>query len=235
MFDNPKIKAIRRMPEGNNIVLIWVMLLTIAGRCNADGNIFLTEKIRYKPETLADELRFSESVVVLALSVLVEYGMIVCRDDAFYIKNWEEYQNVEGMAKVREQTRLRVAKYRENQKALPECNVTSNVKGNADVTQCNATDKNKNKTQNKTQSKKIKANAFEEFAQGDELLLEALKGFEDMRKDIKKPLTDKAKSLLINKLKKYPREEWVEILEQSIMNSWQGIFPLEKQKEVLPF
>ena len=137
MFDNPKIKAIRRMPEGNNIILIWVMLLTIAGRCNADGNIFLTEKIRYNAETLADELRFPESVVRLALNVLTEYSMIICQEDAFYIKNWEEYQNVEGMAKVREQTRLRVAKHREKAKALPESNVTRN----ATVTQSNATDK----------------------------------------------------------------------------------------------
>ena len=137
MFDNPKIKAIRRMPEGNNIILIWVMLLTIAGRCNADGNIFLTEKIRYNAETLADELRFSESVVRLALNVLSEYGMVICQEDAFYIKNWEEYQNVEGMARVREQTRLRVAKHREKIKALPESNVTRN----ATVTQSNATEK----------------------------------------------------------------------------------------------
>lgn len=149
MFDNPKVKAIRRMPEGNNIILIWVMLLTIAGRCNADGDIFLTEKIRYNADTLADELRFSESVVRLALNVLVEYGMIVCQEDAFYIKNWEEYQNIEGMAKVKEQTRLRVARHRERKKALLECNVTSN----ATVTQSNATDKESNDSYSVSHSK----------------------------------------------------------------------------------
>ena len=43
MFDNRKIKHLRKLPDGNNIVLIWVMLLTMAGRCNAGGMIFLTE------------------------------------------------------------------------------------------------------------------------------------------------------------------------------------------------
>lgn len=138
MFDNPKVKAIRRMPEGNNIILIWVMLLTIAGRCNADGDIFLTEKIRYNADTLADELRFSESVVRLALNVLVEYGMIVCQEDAFYIKNWEEYQNIEGMERIREQNRLRKQRERERKKLLPaESHGTSHVT----VTQSHATDK----------------------------------------------------------------------------------------------
>ena len=45
MFDNRKIKYLRKLPEGNNIVLIWVMLLTMAGRCNSGGMIFITENI----------------------------------------------------------------------------------------------------------------------------------------------------------------------------------------------
>lgn len=135
MFDNRKIKQIRHLPEGNNIVLIWVMLLTIAGRCNASGMIFLTENIPYSIESLAVELDFDQTVVKLALDVLQKFGMIVCDESAFYISNWEEYQNIEGMELIREQTRKRVAKYRENKKALA-CNVT----GNATVTPSNATD-----------------------------------------------------------------------------------------------
>ena len=136
MFDNRKIKQIRHLPEGNNIVLIWVMLLTIAGRCNASGMIFLTENIPYTLESLSIELEFDQKVVQLALDTLQNYGMIVCNPETFCISNWEEYQNVEGMEKIREQTRQRVAKYRENQKQFP-CNVT----GNVTVTGCNATDK----------------------------------------------------------------------------------------------
>lgn len=37
MFSNRKIKHLRKLPEGNSIVLIWVMLLTMAGRCNSGG------------------------------------------------------------------------------------------------------------------------------------------------------------------------------------------------------
>lgn len=69
---------------------------------------------------------------------------------------------------------------------------------------------------------------FAEFAAGDGELLEALRDFEQMRTRIRKPLTDKAKALLLGKLQKFPQAEWVEIINQSVLNSWQGIFPLKR-------
>lgn len=148
MFDNRKIKHLRRLPDGNNIVLIWVMLLTMAGRCNAGGMVFLTENIPYTPKMLADELDFEENTVVLALRALEQFSMICTDENCFRIANWEEYQNIEGLDLIREQGRKRVAKYRNKRKraALPEgetgvekpavepCNVT----GNVTVTDCNA-------------------------------------------------------------------------------------------------
>lgn len=119
MFDNRKIKYIRRLPEGNNIVLIWVMLLTMAGRCNAGGMIFLTENIPYTPKTLADELGFEENTVRLAIEALSALGMI--RDDGFLeITGWSDHQSIEGMDKIREQSRLRKQRQREREKALLE-------------------------------------------------------------------------------------------------------------------
>lgn len=139
MFDNRKIKHLRQLPDGNNIVLIWVMLLTMAGRCNSNGMIFLTENIPYTPKMLADELDFEENTVQLALSALQQLNMIVTDSGYFSIAGWEEYQNIEGMEKIREQNRLRQKKWYEKQKALP------NVEPNVRLTQPNATDKDKDK------------------------------------------------------------------------------------------
>lgn len=138
MFDHRKIKHLRRLPEGNNIVLIWVMLLTMAGRCNAGGMIFLTENIPYTPKMLADELDFEENTVQLALNVLEQLNMVVTKNGCFTIAGWEEYQNIEGMDKIREQNRIRQAKYKAKQKALP-----GNVTDNVTVTQGNATEEDK--------------------------------------------------------------------------------------------
>ncbi len=135
MFDNRKIKHLRRLPDGNNIVLIWVMLLTMAGRCNSSGMIFLTENIPYTPKMLADELDFEENTVQLALKALAQLNMIVTDQGFFSIAGWEEYQNIEGMDKIREQNRIRQAKYKAKQKLL-----SGNVTDNVTVTQGNATD-----------------------------------------------------------------------------------------------
>lgn len=135
MFDNRKIKHLRRLPEGNNIVLIWVMLLTMAGRCNSGGMIFLTENIPYTPKMLADELDFEENTVQLAMTALEQLGMIVANNGFFAIAGWEEHQNVEGMDKIREQNRIRQANFKAKQKILQ-----GNVSGNVTLTLGNATD-----------------------------------------------------------------------------------------------
>lgn len=136
MFDNRKIKHLRKLPDGNNIVLIWVMLLTMAGRCNAGGMIFLTENIPYTPKMLADELDFEENAVILALQALEQLNMIVTDNGFFSIAGWEEYQNIEGMEKIREQNRLRQKKWYDKNKAIEAPNAKPNVR----LTQPNATE-----------------------------------------------------------------------------------------------
>lgn len=58
--------------------------------------------------------------------------------------------------------------------------------------------------------------------------------FKKMRKQIKKPMTDKAVELMLKKLTKLSGGDEnikIEILERSIMNSWQGVFPLSDEKQ----
>ena len=226
MFDNRKIKQIRHLPEGNNIVLIWVMLLTIAGRCNASGMIFLTENIPYTTESLAVELGFDQTVVKLALDVLQKFGMIVCDESEFSICGWEEYQNVDKMDKIREYQKLYHREYREKQKMLAEeikseRKVYDKVDGKPDV---NALEERK-----QIKEKRSK-NIFEEFADGDSALLAALKEFDSYRKMRKKPLTDNAKERLISRLKKFKQEEWIPILYQSIDQGWTDIYELKTDR-----
>jgi predicted phage replisome organizer len=130
MFDHKKIKFIRKLPEGNDILLCWIMLLASAGKCNMCGYIFLTSDIAYTAEMLADEFDMPINTIRLALDTFNRLNMIN-QDNGIYIEGWEEYQNIDGMEKIREQTQKRVAKHRAIQKALT-CNVT--------VTQSNATE-----------------------------------------------------------------------------------------------
>ena len=116
MFDNRKIKYLRKLPDGNSIVLIWVMLLTMAGRCNSGGMIFLAENIPYTAKMLADELDFEENTVALALKALENLGMI--SSDPLEITNWEEYQSIDRLNEIREYNRIAQQRHREKLKLL---------------------------------------------------------------------------------------------------------------------
>ena len=159
MFDNRKIKHLRHLPEGNNIVLIWVMLLTMAGRCNASGLIFLTENIPYTTKMLADELGFEENTVKLALEVLERFEMITTNEDNFLaIAGWEEHQSAEEMDKIREQNRQRQARFRERQKQLLLGNNNNENNGNVtlEITLHNGTEEEREEEREEEKRKREK-------------------------------------------------------------------------------
>ena len=159
MVNNKKIKSIRKMPEGNNIVLIWVLLIAQAGESNKTGALYLTDTIPFTVDELAIQLDFEKQILQLALLVLEKYNMIEIFDEIIYIKNWEKYQNETGMEKIREQTRARVARCRENKKVLAiesECNATVTLP----VTQSNATEL---ELRTKNQEQELKKHTIDDF------------------------------------------------------------------------
>src|SRR5699024_6072118 len=135
MPDNRKIKRIRRLPDGNNIILIWVFLLLKAAESNKRGGLFFLEDMPYTHEDLADEFDFSIDLIEFALVTLEKLNMIETYDEVIYIKNWEKYQSADKLERIREQTRKRVARHREKKSIeQPEEDVTLHV------TKSNATD-----------------------------------------------------------------------------------------------
>lgn len=126
MPENRKIKRIRRLPDGNNIVLFWVFLLTRAGESNKRGGLFFLDDMPYTVDDLAEEFDFSYDFVQFALKTLEKLQMIELFDDIIYIKNWEKYQNIEGMERVRKLTAERNRRYRERkrQERLKQNDVT---------------------------------------------------------------------------------------------------------------
>lgn len=134
MFDNRKIKYLRRLPDGNNIALIWVMLLTLAGRCNSSGMIFLTETVPYSSKMLADELGFKESTIRSALQALEQLSMISIDKEGFItVTGWDEHQNIDGMEKIRESKRMAQARWRANKTSNKQSTVDTTVDTTVDV------------------------------------------------------------------------------------------------------
>lgn len=86
-------------------------------------------------------------------------------------------------------------------------------------------------SESRIQKSNPKADAFTAFAGDDAELLKALRDFEAMRKKIGKPLTERAMGMIGKKLQTFPQEQWIPILDQSILHCWQGVFPLKDERE----
>ncbi|WP_274362721.1 phage replisome organizer N-terminal domain-containing protein [Paenibacillus thermotolerans] len=125
MFEDEKIDFISSLPEADAIIVIWIRLLALAGKCNAGGYVFLTEKIPYTDEMLAHKFKKQLNTIKLALETFRRLEMIEMDEHGIFLPKWEKYQEVEKLDRIREQTRLRVAEHRNKKRLeLKESNVT---------------------------------------------------------------------------------------------------------------
>ena len=139
IFDNEKILLIETLPDGDSIIVMWFKLLCFAGKQNNSGVFMMNDKVAYTDSMLATIFRRPLETLQRALDIFESYGMIEIYNDTITIPNWEKHQNADELEKIKEQTRLRVAKHRQKQRTISKgkCNVTVTLP----VTQCNATDK----------------------------------------------------------------------------------------------
>lgn len=147
LFDNPKIKILEMNENGDAFVSLWLRLLCLAGRANDNGMVYVTEGVAYTPDILAAMTGKDVEVITEALELFRKLNMIAV-DDGGYIEilGWQKHQNIEGLAKIRTQTKERVKRYREKKKNQSNADVLDdvtlcNVTCNDDVTLRNATEK----------------------------------------------------------------------------------------------
>lgn len=126
ILDKWKIKKIRRLPQGNDILLIWIMLLAMAGKCNAGGMIYITEGTPFTEEDLAEELKFEVDTIKSALEAFVTYKMIsYTGDGSIFVIGWEEHQSTDKLAELRAKDRER--------KRVKRAQAKANLDKSADV------------------------------------------------------------------------------------------------------
>lgn len=95
-------------------------------------------------------------------------------------------------------------------------------------------DNSREKSPKESKVKKSKGNKNNTAAfVPDERLNKAILDFTEYRKTIGKPMTDRAVELLIGNLEKFSTDvqERIDILNQSIVNGWQGVFPLKELRK----
>ena len=118
MFEDEKIKIIQSMPDGDALLVVWIRLIALAGKCNANGLVLVEDEFPYTDEMLSVIFNKPLQTVKLALMTFEKFRMIESTTKGIYITNFDKHQNIEGMDRIREQNRIRKQRERERKKAL---------------------------------------------------------------------------------------------------------------------
>ena len=158
LLDHRKIKMIRKGPEGNTLFLLWLLMLTEAGKCNRGGYLMVSDSLAYTGDTLSMVTDIPLPTVQLGLSIFVELDMIDQQDGILFIKNWRKYQSEDKLEARRAKDRLRQERHRENERnkilALPPTDLSRDhhVRLSRDVTPENRQEQNREEQSRKEQT-----------------------------------------------------------------------------------
>ena len=188
ILDHRKIRMIRKGPEGNTLVLLWLLILVEAGKCNRGGYLMISDTVPYTDETISMITDIPLTTVRLGLSIFGQLGMIDRQDDnVIYIKNWRRYQSADKLEERRRKDRLRQQRHRERQRrkilGVPEeqqkVSRDRHVNMSRDVTLQNRQEKNRvEKTTTEQIRSLISETPFEKISERDLLGLKNRHGAE---------------------------------------------------------
>jgi predicted phage replisome organizer len=129
-FKRHDVSIIEDMPNGKDYILFYLKLLVES--VSHEGNLRFSDSIPYNEQMLSSLTKTNIDIVRSAVKIFSELNMMEMLDDGtIYMTEVDKMIGAETDAHIREQTRLRVAKYRERQKSLRNDTVTLN--GNVEI------------------------------------------------------------------------------------------------------
>lgn len=219
MIDDTEKKGSKNMNESRDFKGVWIpKKVWLDTRLNALEKIILTEidsldngeKGCYASnEHLAEFCQCSKTKVSTAIKKLIDCGYI-------YVQNFDGRKR---------ELKSRLSNFEKQNIKNCKADIQNLKESNTDINTDNNTVSNKKERKSKSKS------YDEQIAEytGNEDLQNALKAFLQMRSFIKKPMTEYALKLMLKKLDEIGNTDdaKIAILNQSITNNWQGIFPLK--------
>lgn len=112
ILDNRKIKLIRKMPDGDTLVVLWLAILTEGMKSNFPGLIEIPPGIKVD-EYFATIYEFKENTVKLGLVTFENmFNMIHMFENKIEIVGFRDHQSVDRIEYKNSLNRLKVAKSR---------------------------------------------------------------------------------------------------------------------------
>lgn len=100
MYSDTKSKIIDMKPERDLIHYVWTRFITLSGKVNLEGDLYMSKNLPYTIETLAIEFNRDTEQIKLALDVLIELEMMELSENNIYrVKNFAKHQNIKTKEK----------------------------------------------------------------------------------------------------------------------------------------
>ena len=113
------VKMTYLIRQGDSYYVIWCQLQDLAAMKHDDGKIYISQHIPMDIEMIAKEIHRPKKQVAKALDLLEQLDLISRTEEgAIQLLNWDDIQDYDRQAKLREQNRQRVARHREKQAAM---------------------------------------------------------------------------------------------------------------------
>jgi hypothetical protein len=189
----------------------------------------------YRNKTYSIDISDAETMLILAEECKISEEklsqiILKCCDLDLFNKQLYQENNTLTSEAIKKRTEPIENKRKKNNESYNSSKVeVSDAETIAEIEVSDA-EKGAESTQSKGKKRKVNniKNIICDYSSNEELQ-SAIEDFINMRKQIKKPMTDRAVILLLKNLDKLATNDStkIEVLNQSIQNSWQGIFELK--------
>ena len=210
-FENDAIEWLEEQkPNGRDYAYFYLKLCLKSLKSNGVlirkvGNVL----IPYDNQKLADLTKMDFDTVTVAMELLKKIGLVtILESGEIYINQLDNLIGSKSVGALKKQQQRMLSGQRVD-KCPPEIEIEYR-------------DKDINIKEQNIKQEKVQRIYYDNFELNN-LFLEFL----DLRLKLKCKNTERAIKLLINELDKYDDTTKIEMINQSIMNSWKGIFPLK--------
>lgn len=193
-----------------------------------------TNTVKANDQYVKKSLKWGISKIQKTKQTLKEHGLIdiVQRRKDGKIEGWFIKVSYIVNERKADEINIKVQEINNTQNEQVENCTSGNEETNALKEKIKCLEKEIEMLKDKKKERKSKSKSYDEqiteYTENEELQ-NALKAFIQMRSFIKKPMTEYALKLMLKKLDEIGNtdDEKIAILNQSITNNWQGIFPLK--------
>ena len=111
IVSDSKMITLQDSPQGKRLLLLWILLLCLAGELN-QGGFFIEENKPYTIKKFKKHVNETTNFLNYSFKIFIDLGLLGKDENTYYIVNWDKHQSEEKLEQRREKERLKKQRQR---------------------------------------------------------------------------------------------------------------------------